>query len=875
MKAKEIDRAIAKPVYPIIFVHGLIGSDESFATTMQYLNNTSYNWGSINVFDAVLEADDNNESSLLYNDVKWQDFTFSGRSIRLGRRNFAANVDNYVFSWDSNSRIFAINFKEERIKGAGGGWFGDDYFDYSDQAAIYKQGYALGKMISEVLTFTQAEKVILVGHSMGGLAIREYLQRTNDGTTYSGHRWWINPSDNQNGHKVARVTTIGTPHLGSNAGFDPKESDPTKSGPLPNEKSAALRDLKYSYSKENAGVYLFGGYESNLSTAFWSRDVDCDGNSYSFITGISSNTTYNPNMPLPENIKYTWIVSDGGVFTNNGDDCVMTDRQWLYNYYGTPAPISLTDTLMTHRVHWHEGEDYKSIIRGLDEPEQKELAYKIKFDKSYSGSITQQTNRGTLDKDLYCMENITAQTKMRTTISGYSSGVNRLRIFDANDRTYLDKSFSFTSNDYSIEYNVGITDRLYLEISGTATSANWQYPYSFKTIVAGTNNQPVVANQFGDKDYYAGFDRDSINLSNHFLDPDNDELTFSIINSNVWTPGSCDSNFVNYYIKDNFLILTGSNGNIGAAEIEIKADDGFIRERVGDCTSKLRVRVMPIKAINEDFGTININLNDHFYVAGASPIKYMSVLSCDTNIVNYSLSDSVLILSSINNQFGLATITIKTENSSGIKAKGTRLETDILPVYIRVNPVNDSLKILSFNPADSVQIPVKASQRFAVMIDDVDHDFNNLQFTWKVDSLAQQINDSAFTCTFNTEGNFLVKCVVNDGDYIDSMVWKVSVIQGSAISESSIPKVLELQQNYPNPFNPLTSINFSLPAESDIKIKLYNVLGKELDLLVNKRFTAGYHNVNFDGSRYSSGVFYYVLYANDRVIGQKKMLLIK
>ena len=69
------------------------------------------------------------------------------------------------------------------------------------------------------------------------------------------------------------------------------------------------------------------------------------------------------------------------------------------------------------------------------------------------------------------------------------------------------------------------------------------------------------------------------------------------------------------------------------------------------------------------------------------------------------------------------------------------------------------------------------------------------------------------------------------------------------------PKSFELQENYPNPFNPSTNIKYSLPEASDVSIKVFNVMGQQVAQLANGNYPAGYHQVTFDASKLSSGVY--------------------
>jgi len=83
-----------------------------------------------------------------------------------------------------------------------------------------------------------------------------------------------------------------------------------------------------------------------------------------------------------------------------------------------------------------------------------------------------------------------------------------------------------------------------------------------------------------------------------------------------------------------------------------------------------------------------------------------------------------------------------------------------------------------------------------------------------------------------------------------------------------------LYQNFPNPFNPTTTINYSLPKQCKVIIKIYDVLGREIETLVEDEQPGGYHKVEFDGSRLISGVYFYSMFADDYV-DTKKLILIK
>lgn len=93
--------------------------------------------------------------------------------------------------------------------------------------------------------------------------------------------------------------------------------------------------------------------------------------------------------------------------------------------------------------------------------------------------------------------------------------------------------------------------------------------------------------------------------------------------------------------------------------------------------------------------------------------------------------------------------------------------------------------------------------------------------------------------------------------------------------EIAAPKKFEMSQNYPNPFNPTTKIDFELPTDSKVNLKVYNILGKEISIIFNDEFKkAGYYTVYFDGSNLATGLYFYRITANDYT-AIKKMVILK
>lgn len=89
----------------------------------------------------------------------------------------------------------------------------------------------------------------------------------------------------------------------------------------------------------------------------------------------------------------------------------------------------------------------------------------------------------------------------------------------------------------------------------------------------------------------------------------------------------------------------------------------------------------------------------------------------------------------------------------------------------------------------------------------------------------------------------------------------------------AVVSTYELKQNYPNPFNPTTTIEFNIPKADQIKLSIYDILGRRVTTLVDERMEAGVHTVSFDAGKFASGVYIYSLQTSDRVINKKMMLL--
>ena len=128
-------------------------------------------------------------------------------------------------------------------------------------------------------------------------------------------------------------------------------------------------------------------------------------------------------------------------------------------------------------------------------------------------------------------------------------------------------------------------------------------------------------------------------------------------------------------------------------------------------------------------------------------------------------------------------------------------------------------------------------------------------------------NEYSFTDKNISTGMYFyrLKQIDYDGSFEYSLEVKVEV---------GTPLEFSLEQNYPNPFNPNTKIKYSVPHSSNVTIKVFDILGNEIETLVNEEKPVGRYEINFNASSLPSGVYFYQLRAGN-FVGTKKMILLK
>ncbi len=436
--------------YPVLFIHGWTGNSftwDEFAVEAEF----RFGWSFAGRMDYCLNPDGNQ-------------YTSDGTIKSFVNAANLSKGDYFLLNFDvgKNGTLFV---SEDGIP------FNDDY---SNQSAIVKQGWAVSDAVKKILAKTGAEKVILVGHSMGGLASREYLQNPNN--------WQPDGK-----HHVAKLLTIGTPNGGSNLSS-------SGLGQIFNggdESSEAVRDLRYE-STIFDGQYLDGGYEDNFSV-FHNNDVDCNGAVGNLITGLNEKTA-------PSDVNYSCIVGVGNNFPSlTGDGIVASDRANLNNYLFAQPPLG---QLHAERFDVNTGHttihqvNPSVIVRALDEPDDYHLAYPIPLNSFQYGWCTQQAPNSPYQED-YDDYKLTITTNGMLEVKVYNIPVQEfgMGLLDANYEPLEEVLANGKSN---ISFTRQVSPGTYLlETGGIPTPNSWRFPYALEvkfTPSGPTDVEEAVAN---------------------------------------------------------------------------------------------------------------------------------------------------------------------------------------------------------------------------------------------------------------------------------------------------------------------------------------------------------------------------------------------
>lgn len=159
---------------------------------------------------------------------------------------------------------------------------------------------------------------------------------------------------------------------------------------------------------------------------------------------------------------------------------------------------------------------------------------------------------------------------------------------------------------------------------------------------------------------------------------------------------------------------------------------------------------------------------------------------------------------------------------------------------------------------------------------------NNLSDVWLASENLCFSSDTGKTWVMEVEGGYFWDIVFTDENYGwllgSGVIYRTSNGgHGGIVSVeeeiNSVPKSYSLKQNFPNPFNPTTKIKYSIPQSSQVQIKVYDVLGNEIETLVNEEKSVGTYELTWNAANLPSGVYFYQLKVGSFVQTKKMVLL--
>jgi hypothetical protein len=151
--------------------------------------------------------------------------------------------------------------------------------------------------------------------------------------------------------------------------------------------------------------------------------------------------------------------------------------------------------------------------------------------------------------------------------------------------------------------------------------------------------------------------------------------------------------------------------------------------------------------------------------------------------------------------------------------------------------------------------------------------YKNNHPTWTKDTIDANLDGANVLDVLDVDEDGMIDVIV---PATSKVVWYKNPYTTNVVEEvpSSIPTEFELYQSYPNPFNPTTTIKYQIPELSFVTIKVYDVLGSEVAILINEEKAVGTYELTWYAENLPSGIYFYQLNAGE-YINTKKMVLMK
>ena len=396
--------------------------------------------------------------------------------------------------------------------------------------------------------------------------------------------------------------------------------------------------------------------------------------------------------------------------------------------------------------------------------------------------------------------------------------------------------------------------------------------------VFSTNSSPyfsAIQDQIMNED-------DTLKISIDALDDDGDGLIYAFLSSNSLS---------NSYFVENVLSVVPDTNWSGSSIVFIYVSDPY-----QTASWTFSVDVLPVNDVpqvsfqlspitfNED-GEITFSLGELYpFIEDAESADSSLTITLESkseNITITEINDSTVLIGAEEDWYGFDSVTVNVFDG---------LLTTSASFGVNVLPVNDIPVFV--NLPDKLTIEHQEGITIEVFDFVEDIETADTSLTMKIfaenDSLHYTYKKEMGELKLFAENGYKGETEINiiaideEGDSTEVFVLVEVSPQITGIEDlTGIPNEYEVSQNYPNPFNPSTKIRYGLPNESKVYLVIYNILGQEVVVLKNTTQGAGYHEVEWDASSLSSGVYIYRLTAESangdkqEFVKIKKMILLK
>lgn len=375
------------------------------------------------------------------------------------------------------------------------------------------------------------------------------------------------------------------------------------------------------------------------------------------------------------------------------------------------------------------------------------------------------------------------------------------------------------------------------------------------------NQPPQIMQPINDIVMFEDTINETIDLNSVFVDPDGDELSFSV---SGWEQIAVTIN--------NGMVTLAPQPNWHGSEIIVFTASEVLRESVSDT---VLITVMPLndppQIISYQPDSLNITtLIDDTVMFGISA----SDIDGDALLWQWSIDGVVQTVNDSTFDYSAqdaGTFIIEGQVSDGILSDAVQWNIEVLQP-------NLPPQIISYEPSDTV-IVISPDTPVTFSVNAIDPEGEMLNYNWYINGGLQPVTDPQFNMNLATPGTFDLHVTADDGQlYSPAITWHITILETGTSPEMPVPNTLH--GVYPNPFNPETTVSYSLASAAEIDLSIFNSSGQYVTTIASGSFAAGMHQASWHGTdargaKVASGMYLFRLRINGKNAGMIKATLLK